>query len=172
MSRNLPNAVHQKFSTLKKHRHRRGAVLLLTVFLLIALFGMVAFSVDVAYMHLTRAKLRSAVDAAARAASETLSRTNDVTAARTAAQNVALANHVAGEPLILDDTDVLPGAVAINPTGAWTFSEGGTPTNGVRVTGRRVDGSASGPVNLFFWARPGRVRLRASTIFDCRAAEP
>jgi hypothetical protein len=123
---------------------------LLTVFLLIALFGMVAFSVDVAYMHLTRAKLRSAVDAAARAASETLSRTNDVNAARAAAQSVALANHVAGEPLILEDEDIVPGTVAANVSGAWTFTEGGPNLNGVRVQGRRIDGSPSGPVNLFF----------------------
>jgi hypothetical protein len=144
------NHYYASFRKTVRPDRRRGAVLILTVLLLIALFGMVAFSVDVAYMHLTRAKLRTATDAAARAAGEALSRTQSITEAREAAMEIAEANLVAGEPLVLADEDVVPGVVTLNTSGSWTFAEGGTPTNAMRVYGRRIEGSPSGPVPLFF----------------------
>ena len=56
----------------KRHdpRRRRGAMLVLIGLLLLVFMGAVAFSVDVAYMQLTRTQLRIATDAAARAAGD------------------------------------------------------------------------------------------------------
>ena len=55
-------------------RTRRGAIVVLVALMMIVFLASVAFSVDVAYMQLTKIKLRSAADAAARAAGEGLSR--------------------------------------------------------------------------------------------------
>ncbi len=49
-------------------RDRRGAVLVLFGILIIVIFAMIAFAVDVAYMQLVRAELRAATDARPRPA--------------------------------------------------------------------------------------------------------
>lgn len=49
--------------------------------MLVAFMVTVIFSVDVAYMQLVKSELRTATDAAAKAAAEALSRTQDVNAA-------------------------------------------------------------------------------------------
>ena len=77
--------------------------------MIIAFLVSVAFSVDVSYMQLTRTKLRSATDAAARAAGEGLSRAQDMDYARQQAKDIAAANKVAGKPLLLDDSDIVFG---------------------------------------------------------------
>ncbi len=75
---------------------RRGAIVVLAALMMIVFLASVAFSVDVAYMQLTKIKLRSATDAAARAAGEGLSRAQDIGYARQAAKDIAAANLVAG----------------------------------------------------------------------------
>ena len=60
---------------------------------------MVVFAVDVAWMQLVRTELRTATDAASRAAVKQLSLQQSETAARTAGQDVASRNLVAGTPL-------------------------------------------------------------------------
>jgi len=112
--------------------------------------GAVAFCVDVAYMQLSRTQLRIATDAAARAAGEALSRSQTLEDARQAARDVAAANLVAGAPLLLDDEDIVPGAVTRSANGSWTFAADGVPVNGLRVSGRRTADSPSGSVRLFF----------------------
>ncbi|MFG0334359.1 MAG: VWA domain-containing protein [Maioricimonas sp. JB049] len=129
---------------------RRGAILLLIALLLIIFIGMVAFMVDVAFMQLVQTQLRIAVDAAARASGESLSRTQDLDLARAAAKSLASQNLVAGEGLILDDSDVVAGNVTQQENGKWTFDASGTPINGLQITGRRTDGSPCGPVPLYF----------------------
>ena len=52
-------------------------MLVLLAAMLVMFFVAVAFSVDIAYMHLVRGELRAATDAATKAASEALSRTQD-----------------------------------------------------------------------------------------------
>ena len=129
---------------------RRGAMLVLVAVTIVLLIIAVAFSVDVAYMQLTRTELRTSTDAAARAAIESLSRTQDIDQARQAARDAAALNLVAGDPLLLDDTDIIFGRSAEGIGGAFDFTAGGTPTNAVRVNGRRTNGSPSGPVGLLF----------------------
>ena len=53
-------------------------MLVLIALLLIVFLGMVAFTVDVAYMQLVRTQLRVATDAAARASGEALSRSQSL----------------------------------------------------------------------------------------------
>jgi Ca-activated chloride channel homolog len=101
-------------------------------------------------MQLTKIKLRSATDAAARAAGEGLLRAQDTAYARQAAKDIAAANLVAGDPLLLDDADIVFGNSSQQGSGAWAFTPGGNPINAVRVNGRRTRGAPSGSVPIFF----------------------
>jgi len=129
---------------------RPGAIAVLAALMMIVFLASVAFSVDVAYMQLTKAKLRCATDAAARAAGEGLSRVQDEAYARQAAKDIAAANLVAGKPLLLDDSDIIFGKSSQQPSGAWAFTPNGQPVNAVRVNGRRTRAAPSGSVPLFF----------------------
>jgi uncharacterized protein YegL len=123
-------------------------IVLVAVMLVILLF-MVAFSIDVAFMQLTRTELRAATDAAARAAAGTLAREQLTGPARAEAKRVARLNLVAGEPLHLADGDVIFGNSRFTNTGVQAFVPGGAPTNATRVNGRRTDSAPSGAVPLF-----------------------
>jgi Mg-chelatase subunit ChlD len=129
---------------------RRGAMLVLVAVVLVILLVGAVFSIDVAYMHVVRAELRTATDAAARAGSEELARTQDLDAARAAAIAIAEQNQVAGIGLSLDPNDIIVGTARDNRRGRFTFIPNETPLTAVRVTGRRANGSPDGPVNLFF----------------------
>ena len=131
------------------HRARRGAMIVMVALMMVILLFMIAFSIDVAFMQLTRTELRAATDAAARAAAATLARQQDAAPARTEAQRIAQLNLVAGEPLLLADSDVVFGNSQFTSTGAQAFVPGGEPTNAARVNGRRTDTSPSGAVPLF-----------------------
>ena len=74
---------------------RRGAMVILVLVCLVIVFVGAAFAIDVAYMHSTRAELRTATDAASRAGAETLGRTQDMNAAIQAAIDTAARNTVA-----------------------------------------------------------------------------
>jgi Mg-chelatase subunit ChlD len=125
--------------------------MLVLIALLLPLFlATAAFSVDIAYMHLVRTELRRSTDAAARAAADGLSRYQDVDLARNAAQTLAAANPVAGQPLLLQDGDIVFGNSERQVDGSWTFSAGSEPINSVRVNAQRTDGSFMGSVPLFF----------------------
>ena len=65
---------------------------------------MVALSLDVAQMHLTRAQLRKVADASARAASAELAQTQDMNTARQAAKDVAAVHEVNGRSVVLTDS--------------------------------------------------------------------
>ena len=97
---------------------RRGVTVVLTAFLLSIFLAAAAFSVDIAYMQLTRAKLRAATDASARAAGEAFSRLQSLSDARQAARDIASVNEVAGTPLLLRDADVVEGNTAFHNSGA------------------------------------------------------
>lgn len=110
----------------------------------------VAFSVDVAYMHLTRSELRTATDAAAKGAAVALAQTQDQNAAIRQGQTVAVENLVAGQGLNLRTSDFQFGHSAQDPAGRFVFDAGRTPFNSVRVNGKRTAGSLSGSVSLLF----------------------
>ncbi|WP_146462459.1 vWA domain-containing protein [Rubripirellula tenax] len=125
-------------------------MLVLIVVMMIGFMVAVAFSVDVAQMHLSRTELRSATDAASKAAAARLAETLDQNQAIAEGQRIAAANTVNGEPLLLDGGDFTFGRSDIQPSGKFAFSQGGSPQNSVAVNGRRTTGSLSGPVPLFF----------------------
>ena len=104
-------------TTPHRRLRRRGAMLILVAVLLIVLIVTVVFSVDVAYMQLTRTQLRSATDAAARAAAESLSRTQDTAQARAAAKAIATKNLVAN--CAPDSVGPRCGVRACNPRIEW-----------------------------------------------------
>jgi Flp pilus assembly protein TadG len=137
-------------SPAKWFRTRSGAIVVLAALMMIVFLASVAFSVDVAYMQLTKMKLRSATDAAARAAGEGLSRVQDTAYARQAAKDIAAVNLVAGKPLLLDDSDIVFGKSEQQASGAWAFTPNAQPTNAVRVNGRRTRAAPSGSVPIFF----------------------
>jgi hypothetical protein len=128
---------------------------------MVVLVALAALSVDIAYMNLCRTQLRAATDAAARAGGEALSRSQSISAARQAAKDLAAKNIIAGEPLLLDDSDIVFGSSTQNANGTWTFNSGATPTNSVQVVGSRTRFSRGGSIGLFF----GR-------IFDVNEFEP
>ncbi|MBL8889023.1 MAG: VWA domain-containing protein [Planctomycetaceae bacterium] len=130
--------------------NRRGGMLVLIVSAIIILLIAAAIGIDVAYMHVVRAELRTATDAAARAGVEALGRTQDVNAARQAAMNFAGQNTVAGVPLQLRASDIEIGSTVGGNNSKFSFQLNGTPPTAMRVTGRRTANSLSGPVALFF----------------------
>ncbi len=134
-------------------------MILVAVAIIILLVGAV-FSVDVAYMHMVRAELRTATDAAARAGSETLARTQDPNQARAAAVAIAEQNLVAGNGLTLSNSDIQIGSLQPS-AGRFSFVPNVTPFTAVRVLGRRENSSADGSVSLFF-----------SKIFSANGFEP
>ncbi len=129
---------------------RPGAMLPLIAVCLVILFCSVVMSIDIARIHVTRAELRTATDAAARAAAEALGRTQSIDDARTAALQVAQMNTVAGRPLNLRPDQVDFGSSIEQPDGLIAFQLNSTPTNTVRVTGTRTADSIDGPVGLLF----------------------
>ncbi len=131
-------------------RNRRGAMLVLIAVMMIGFMIAVAFSVDIAQMHLSRTELRSATDAASKAAAQTLSQTLDTNLAIQRGKRIAAANTVNGEPLLLASSDFTFGRSFELKSGKFEFSPSGTPMNSVLVDGRRTVGSPSGPVPLFF----------------------
>ena len=129
---------------------RKGAMLPLIALTLIVLIIGVVFSVDIAFMHMVRAELRTATDASARAGAEALARTQDRGQAVEAAMRVAAMNSVAGEGLQLRPDQVILGSVSTGANGKLEFDADIEPLTSVRVVGDRGASSSQGPVSLFF----------------------
>jgi Ca-activated chloride channel homolog len=131
--------------------NRRGAMLVLIAICLPLCIIMAAFAIDVAWMQLVRTELRTATDAAARAAAKELSLSQSVDVARARAKEAAQRNRVAGDPMLLADADIEIGhGEQASATSRFQFAPGVTPPNAVRITGQRTRGSAAGPVDLLF----------------------
>ena len=133
-----------------RQRNRKGAMLVLIAIMMIGFMVAVAFSIDIAQMHLSRTELRTATDAASKAAAATLAQSQDTDLAITRGQQIAAANTVNGDPLLLDRSDFTFGRSVELGSGKFEFSGGGIPRNSVHVDGRRTVSSRSGPVPLFF----------------------
>src|SRR5436190_24001671 len=87
---------------------RRGAVAVLTAFMMVFIMGMVAFAVDLGYIAVVRNRLQVAADAAALAGAANI---GDTTKALKAAKDIAALN-IAGSPtdmVSLADSDVIFG---------------------------------------------------------------
>lgn len=134
----------------QSRRDRRGAMVILILITLVIFIGAAAFSINVAYMQLTRTELRTSTDAGARAAVATLAQGGTTEQATVVARQATQMNHVAGEPLLLADDDIVFGRSEQGSDEAFSFEEGGIPSNSARVTGRRTTDSPSGSVGLLF----------------------
>ena len=129
---------------------RRGGVLILVAFLMVMLLMFGAMIINLSYIQLVDTEMRSATDAAARAAAESLARGDTVEQARLEAKRIAAANQVAGTGLQLSDDDILFGFADSPDTGRATFVVGTDEINAVRIIGRRMDGSQGGNVGVLF----------------------
>ena len=136
----------------KNHRNlRKGALLPLIAVMIIILFVAAVFSVDLARIHVVRSELRTATDAASRAAVEALGRTESEVQAVDAAIRIAGQNVVAGDPLTLDPSNIELGTARELPDGTMEFvPRNSRILNTARVVGSRTNGSPDGPVNMMF----------------------
>jgi len=108
---------------------RRGAILVLSCFLIIVMVGLVAFTVDLGYIELVRTQLQASVDSAALAGASQL--VNGTAAANTEALNFVSQNSAGGKTLSASNTTV--------EFGNWdpvtrTFTVSNSNPNGVRIT--------------------------------------
>lgn len=135
---------------LATRRDRAGAMLPLIAVCLVILFCSVVIGVDIARMHATRAELRTATDAAARAGAEALGRLQTREAAVAAAIRLGRLNEVGGRPLTLHPNQIQVGRTVLSAGSTTEFQPGVMPFNAVRVIGDRSAHSADGAVSLFF----------------------
>ncbi|ADB19157.1 von Willebrand factor type A [Pirellula staleyi DSM 6068] len=136
---------------------RRGAMLVLIAFLLVVVVCMAAFAIDVSYMQLVRSELRAATDAAAKAGTLALAKTDgDAASARTAAIQAAARNKVAGRALVLTTDQVQVGRSAAQANGTWSFTANQTPYTSVKILSSMSDSTAAGSVPLFLGTFMGR----------------
>jgi Ca-activated chloride channel family protein len=128
---------------------RRGAMLVLVAVCLPLCIIMAAFAINVAWMQLVRTELRTSTDAAARAGAKQLSLSQSTSVALAQAKDLAKRNQVAGQGLLLADSDIEFGSsTQANDLSRFNFIPGAKRPNAVRVTGQRAKGSLAGPVDL------------------------
>ncbi len=137
--------IHTRMHSLvsKRPSDRRGAMTIMVLAMIFVFIATVVLSVDLAYMHLTRSELRSATDAAAKAAATTLSQTQNRNAAIAEGQAIASLNLVSNRSLRLDATNFQFGHADEGPNGRYEFRPNIAPFNSVRVRGTQ-------PTPLFF----------------------
>ncbi len=145
-----PADLRSRLALPRDKESRRGAMLVLMASLIVVLLAMTLFTVDVAYMQLTRSELRAATDAAAKAGAESLRRTKNMDQARAAVKAIAAKNTVGGRPLLVRDAEIEFGDVALQFNGSWQFEAGGHPYTAVRVSTQMGGNSDNAPVQLFF----------------------
>ena len=150
----------------RKSNDRRGNIIVLSCFLMVAMLGMVAFGLDVGYLGNSKAELQRAADASALAGAYRLinfsapSASYDPSAnianARSYAVQYAAANTVCRSPLSLNSGEIAVGAIS-TPTIAGTPMTFDTPSkyNAVQVTANR-SATENGEVPLFFGKIFGR----------------
>jgi Flp pilus assembly protein TadG len=126
---------------------RRGAIIVLTAVLLVMIFAMAAFAIDMGYITLTKTQLRNAADGASLAGAIELtdglgvapakSTTNTMTAAKTAARTVAALQRNGNQSSTLLDTtrDLKFGRMSWDSgTNKWVKTWNATPYNMVQAT--------------------------------------
>jgi hypothetical protein len=120
----------------------------------------------VSYTTAVRSELQRTADAAAMAAASQLAANvqNYEDLVRAMAQEFATRNETAGGGITLSAGDVELGRAVQEDDGRYSFEAGAEPVDAVRVTVRRAQDSAEGPVTLFFGAALGvsSVELSAS----------
>ncbi len=126
----------------------RGAIAILMFILLTVVLGFGALGFDLSYVRLARQEMQNATDAATHAAMVMLQTTNDVAAAKQIALDIAKANTVMGQPMILKSTDVVFGAYDFNTK---AFVAGNQPYTAVQIKAQSLSSDdPSGLIHLTF----------------------
>lgn len=126
---------------------RRGATLILVAVMSSALVSLGALVINWSYIELTNTQLRSASDAAAKAAAVTMSQVQNQGQAKQAAKLVAAEYTVGGQSLRIRNRDIEFGNAESDGNGGYTFSAGVQPLNCARVVARCGPGSATASVS-------------------------
>lgn len=145
----------------RKNNNRRGAMVVLVAAMLVVLFGMCAFAVDLGYLTTTKATLGASADAAALAAAGSLRQAYGLTDVRAVAVNYAQRNVPVSYGTVIDETDVTFGVW--NPE-TQTLTPSNDNPNAVRVVVKRTQ--ARGNSVPFFL---GRVFGQQSTDLSAEA---
>ena len=145
----------------RTYARRRGNILALTAFMMVAMIAFIALAVDVGYLYTVRSELQRTADAAAIAAAWELcdrdgnasnsNATNLSTSARSRAVQFAALNKVGAESPLLATDDVNVGYMAnpSNPDDALIATPSGELPNAVSVRVQRTS-TQNGQVPLFF----------------------
>ncbi|MCH2119206.1 MAG: VWA domain-containing protein [Pirellulales bacterium] len=152
-----------------RRKYRRGIVVVLTGFLMVALFGFMALAVDTGRIVLTKTQMQNAVDAAALAAATEISAsvraagqegnhpdTGSESYAAVAARAVAVQTGVANG-VYVDQADVYFGKRVYNHDNEdWSITWGAEPFNAVRVVASHTNSDTTMPDGalklVFGWA--------------------
>ncbi|QDT68349.1 von Willebrand factor type A domain protein [Planctomycetes bacterium MalM25] len=129
---------------------RRGATLVLIAVMSSALVGMGALVINWSFIELTNTQLRSATDAAAKAAAVALSQTQNKSDARAAAKQLVKNYYIGGQKLKITNADIEFGNGTQDGQGGYTFTPDVSPLNCARVTARCGEGAATSSVPVFF----------------------
>jgi Ca-activated chloride channel family protein len=132
---------------------------MMTALLLPVMFILSAFTINVAYLQLTRTEMMVATDAAARASGRTMSELQNVALARQAGEITAAFNEVASSPLVLTEPQIIFGTASnsANQNGRYEFQSsadasiqsGDAPANAVMVSSIRGTGYGGQVVTPF-----------------------
>lgn len=120
-----------------------------------AMMIILGFTIDYANIQRVRTELRVVADMSAKCAASNLAQNNDPDQAISAAQQVASANLVGGQPYSLNASDIVFGRSVQQFDGSYAFTEGALPFDSVRVNANRSENRGDG-VNLFFGWLYGR----------------
>ena len=134
---------------------RRGAVAVFLAISITIIMGMAALAIDLGALYSAQAELQRAADSSALAAAGRLvgeGVEDPEQEALETAREYAEKNDVLNEMLhVSSEADIELGKATMNAmTGRFDFSPGASPVDAVRVTLRRDEASAGGPVQLMF----------------------
>jgi hypothetical protein len=159
-------------------RQRKGAVLFLTVLLMLVMIGMMAFAVDIGYYMVAKTQMQRAADSAAIAAAWELIDWNSSQAtpqsqllvlAKDKAKEYTASNLVANSALELSETDVVAGVLPnpSDPSSAFV-PNAATGFNAVQIL-IRMDGLTNRSVPFFFapllGVNAGNCQVQATAAF-------
>ena len=151
----------------QKLKNNRGAVLVLVGLSLFAFLSLFALVTDLGFIFVSKAELQNTADSAALAAVAEIR--NGIDAARQKGIAFGEAHVVAKQQIQIDSSDVVFGHYDLDVS---QFTPNALPTNAVEVQARRVEGSLSGPLGLFFARLFGQefsnVRALSRAVLDPR----
>ncbi|HKQ49550.1 MAG TPA: VWA domain-containing protein [Phycisphaerae bacterium] len=160
--------------TTKRPYGRKAAVMLQAVLFGSTVgVGVAALAVDTGLMYASKAELQNAADSAALAAvSRLVAETNAMTLAAAEAATFTQLHRVAGDYADVIEADIVPGHAVLVTGDRFEFQANQTPYDAIRVTLRRDQTAADGPVSLLFGKALGvnsaQIRATATAMLSPR----